>query len=197
MKNLKGSKTLENLMKAVAGESQARNRYNWYASVANKEGYRQIEAIFNETADNEKEHAKRFYKLILEGMSNDLPAGITIHAAYPVAQGNTYDNLKAAAAGEHEEWSELYPEFADIADSEGYPEVAVVFRMVLKVEQRHETRYNKLLENVKTNMVFKKAQPVSWICRNCGYVHEGTEAPHTCPACLHPQAHFQLFVESY
>lgn len=197
MKNLKGTKTLENLMKAVAGESQARNRYNWYASIANKEGYRQIEAIFNETADNEKEHAKRFYKLILEGMSNDLPAGITINAAYPVAQGNTYDNLKAAAAGEHEEWTELYPEFADVADSEGFPEVAAAFRMVLKVEERHEIRYNKLLENVKNGMVFKKDQPVSWICRNCGYVHEGNEAPHICPACLHPQAHFQVFTESY
>lgn len=197
MKNLKGTKTLENLMKAVAGESQARNRYTWYASIANKEGYRQIEAIFTETADNEKEHAKRFYKLILEGMSSELPAGITINAAYPVAQGNTFDNLKAAAAGEHEEWSQLYPEFANAADSEGFPEAAAAFRMILKVEERHEKRYNKLAANVANGKVFKKDQPVAWICKNCGYVHEGSEAPNTCPACLHPQAHFQLFVESY
>lgn len=197
MKNLKGTKTLENLMKSVAGESQARNRYNWYASVASKEGYRQIEAIFNETADNEKEHAKRFYKLILEGLGDELPAGITINAAYPVALGNTYDNLKAAAAGEHEEWAELYPEFADVADSEGFPEVAAAFRKILKVEERHEIRYNKLKANVENGKVFKKDQPTAWICRNCGYVHEGSEAPQTCPACLHPQAYFQLFVESY
>ena len=197
MKSLKGTKTLENLMKSVAGESQARNRYNWYASIANKEGYRQIEAIFNETADNEKEHAKRFYKFILEGLSGELPAGITINAAYPVAQGNTLDNLKAAAAGENEEWTELYPEFADVADSEGFPEVASAFRMILKVEARHEKRYNKLADNVSSDKVFKKDQPVSWICGNCGYVHEDPEAPNTCPACLHPQAFFQLFVESY
>ena len=197
MINLKGTKTLENLMKAVAGESQARNRYTWYASIANKEGFRQIEAIFIETADNEKEHAKRFYKLILEGLRGELPAGITINAAYPVAQGDTYDNLKAAAAGEHEEWTELYPEFADVADSEGFPEAAEAFRMVLKVEERHEKRYNKLAANVSSGKAFKKDQPVSWICRNCGYVHEGSEAPGICPACLHPQAHFQLFVESY
>ena len=197
MKHLKGTKTLENLMKAFAGESQARNRYSWYASVANKEGYKQIEAIFIETADNEKEHAKRFYKLLLEGLSGELPAGITINAAYPVAQGNTFDNLKAAAAGEHEEWTELYPEFANVAESEGFPEVASAFKMILKVEEKHEKRYNKLAANVKNGEVFKKDQPVSWICRNCGYVHEGSEAPGLCPACLHPQAFFQLFVESY
>lgn len=197
MKNLKGTKTLENLMKAFAGESQARNRYTWYASAANKEGYRQIEAIFAETADNEKEHAKRFYNLILEGLCDELPAGITINAAYPVVQGSTYDNLKAAAAGEHEEWTELYPEFANVAESEGFPEAATAFRMILKVEERHEIRYNKLAANVKSCKVFKKDQPVSWICRNCGYVHEGSEAPVNCPTCLHPQAHFQVFVESY
>ena len=130
-------------------------------------------------------------------MSADLPAGITINAAYPVAQGNTYDNLKAAAAGEHEEWSELYPEFADVADSEGFPEVAAAFRMILKVEEKHEKRYNKLAANVNSGKVFKKDEPASWICRNCGYIHEGPEAPGLCPACLHPQAHFQLFEENY
>ncbi|NJD01874.1 MAG: rubrerythrin family protein [Ruminiclostridium sp.] len=197
MKKLSGTKTLENLMKAVAGESQARNRYTWYASIAGKEGYRQIEAIFIETADNEKEHAKRFYKLVLEGLSGELPAGITINAAYPVAQGSTYDNLKAAAAGEHEEWSELYPEFADAADSEGIPEAAEAFRMIRKVEEKHEKRYNKLAANVVSGKVFRKDKPVSWICKNCGYVHEGSEAPGICPACLHPQEYFQLFVESY
>ncbi len=197
MKSLKGTKTLENLMKAFAGESQARNRYTYYASAANKEGYRQIEAIFTETADNEKEHAKRFYKLILAGLGDELPAGITINAAYPVAMGNTFDNLKAAAAGEHEEWAELYPEFADVAENEGFPEVAAAFRKILQVEERHEIRYNKLASNIENGKVFKKDQPVAWICRNCGYVHEGSEAPQSCPACQHPQAFFQLFVESY
>ena len=197
MKSLKGTKTLENLMKAFAGESQARNRYTYYASAANKEGYRQIEAIFTETADNEKEHAKRFYKLILAGLGDELPAGITINAAYPVAMGNTFDNLKAAAAGEHEEWAELYPEFADVAESEGFPEAAAAFRKILQVEERHEIRYNKLASNIENGKVFKKDQPVAWICRNCGYVHEGSEAPQSCPACQHPQAFFQLFVESY
>jgi Rubrerythrin len=197
MKKLKGTKTLENLMKAFAGESQARNRYTYFASVANKEGYRQIESIFIETADNEKEHAKRFYKLILEGMNGELPTAVTINADYPVAYGNTFDNLKAAAAGEHEEWSLLYPEFAKIAEAEGFPEVAGAFKMISKVEDKHEKRYNKLADNIEAGSVFKKDKPTAWKCRNCGYIHEGTEAPGQCPACLHPQGYFEVLAENY
>lgn len=197
MKSLKGTKTLENLMKAFAGESQARNRYTYYASIANKEGYRQIEAIFIETADNEKEHAKRFYKLLLEGLNGELPATVEFNASYPVAQGNTLDNLKAAAAGEHEEWTMLYNNFADIADQEGFSDVAVAFRMIAKVEERHEIRYNKLAENVAGGKVFKKDGVVQWKCRNCGYVHTGDTALDICPSCLHPQAHFEVLAENY
>lgn len=197
MKSLKGTKTLENLMKSFAGESQARNRYTFYASIANKEGYRQIEAIFLETADNEKEHAKRFYKLLLEGLNGELPASVAINAEYPVAQGDTLANLKAAAAGEHEEWSMLYSDFADIAQQEGFPEVAAAFRMIAKVEEKHEARYLKLASNIEQGKVFKKDTKVLWKCRNCGYVHEGEGAPDTCPACLHPKSHFELFAEAY
>lgn len=197
MKNLNGTKTLENLMKAFAGESQARNRYTYYASIANKEGYRQIEAIFYETADHEKEHAKRFYKLLLEGLNGQLPAGIEITAAFPVAQGTTLDNLKAAAAGENEEWTELYPTFAKVAEEEGFPEVASAFRMVSRSEEGHEARYNKLVSNIEKGQVFKKDSKVMWKCRNCGYLHEGESAMDKCPACLHPQAHFEVFVENY
>jgi len=197
MKSLKGTKTLENLMKAFAGESQARSRYVFYASIANKEGYRQIEAIFNETAENEKEHAKRFYKLALEGMKGEIPATVGITATYPLAQGNTLDNLKYAAAGENEEWSILYSEFGDVAEQEGFPEVAHAFRMIAKVEQRHEIRFNKLASNIEKGEVFRKDGKVFWKCRNCGYIHEGESAPEVCPSCLHPQAHFELFVENY
>jgi rubrerythrin len=197
MNCLKGTKTLENLMKAFAGESQARNRYTYYASIAGKEGYKQIEAIFTETADNEKEHAKRFFKLALEGMNGEIPADIDIAATYPLAMGTTLDNLKYAAAGENEEWSALYPEFARIAEEEGFPEVAAAFKMILKVEQRHEARYLKLYKNVHEGTVFNKKESTFWICRNCGYVHEGASAPEKCPACLHPQAYFELFRENY
>lgn len=197
MKSLKGSKTLENLMKAFAGESQARNRYTFYASIANKEGYKQIEAIFTETADNEKEHAKRFFKLALEGMGGEIPADIDIAATYPLAMGTTQENLRFAAAGENEEWSALYPEFAKVADIEGYPEVAAAFKMIAKVEQRHEARFSKLAGNVAGGTVFKKEESVFWICRVCGYVHEGPSAPEKCPVCLHPQAHYELFKENY
>lgn len=197
MKNLKGTKTAENLLRAFAGESQARNRYTFYASVANKEGYRQIEAIFLETADNEKEHAHRFFKLLLEGLKEDLPTGVEINAAYPVAQGTTLENLKAGAAGENEEWSKIYPAFAEVAASEGFPEVAAAFKFITKVEEKHEARYNKLIQNVANGKVFKKDQKVQWICRNCGFIHEGESAMDICPACLHTQAHFQLFVENY
>lgn len=197
MKSLKGTKTAENLMKAFAGESQARNRYTYYASVADKEGFKQIKNIFIETADNEKEHAKRFYKFLLEGLKEELPATIEIAASFPVAQGSTLDNLKAAAGGENEEWTDLYPAFADIADEEGFPEIAAAFRMIASAEKRHETRYNKLAANIENGTVFKKDQKVLWKCGNCGYVHEGAEAPDKCPACIHPQAYFELFVETY
>lgn len=197
MNNLKGTKTAENLLKAFAGESQARNRYTFYASIADKEGLKQIKNIFLETADNEKEHAKRFYKLLLEGLKEDLPIGIEINAMYPVAQGTTLDNLRAAADGENEEWSELYPAFAKTADEEGFPEVSVAFRMIGNVEKHHEERYQKLAHNVETGSVFKKEEKTAWICQNCGHVHEGSSAPGMCPACLHPQAYFQVFAENY
>ena len=195
--NLKGTKTAENLLKAFAGESQARNRYTYYASVADKEGYKQIRNIFIETADNEKEHAKRFYKFLLAGLKDELPATIMINAGYPVAQGNTLDNLKAAANGENEEWSELYPAFAQVADEEGFPEIAAAFKMISISEQRHEARFIKLAENIENDRVFKRDEKVLWKCGNCGYVHEGKEAPKECPACVHPQGHFELFVEAY
>lgn len=197
MKNLKGTKTAENLMKSFAGESQARNRYTYYASVADKEGYKQMRNIFIETADNEKEHAKRFFKFLLAGFEGELPATIEINAGYPVAQGTTLDNLKAAANGENEEWSELYPEFAKVADEEGFPEIARAYRAIASAEKRHEIRFNKLIENIENDAVFKKSEKVLWKCGNCGYIHEGTEAPKECPACVHPQSHFEVFVETY
>ena len=197
MKSLKGTKTLVNLIKAFAGESQARNRYSFYASAAAKEGYKQIEAIFSETADNEKEHAKRFFRLALEGMNGEIPADVDIAATFPLAMGNTLDNLKYAAAGENEEWTALYPESARVAEEEGFPEVANAFKMILKVEQRHEIRYRKLVANITEGKVFKKDEPTFWICRNCGYVHEGSSAPEKCPSCIHPQAYFEIFKENY
>ncbi|PLX17429.1 MAG: rubrerythrin family protein [Candidatus Muiribacterium halophilum] len=191
MSSIKGTKTEKNLLKAFAGESQARMRYNYFASVARKEGYRQIEGIFTETADNEKEHAKRFFKFLEGG-----PAEIT--ATYPAGKiGTTIENLQASADGENEEWTELYPEFAKIADEEGFPKVAVCFRKIAEVEKHHEERYRKLLENVKNGKVFKKDEKIQWKCRNCGYVHEGAEAVETCPACLHPQAHFEVLCDNF
>lgn len=197
MKSLKGTKTAENLLKSFAGESQARSRYTFYASIADKEGYKQIRNIFLETAENEKEHAKRFYKFLLEGFQGELPVMIEINAGYPVAQGNTLDNLKAAADGENEEWADLYPTFAKVAEEEGFNEIATAFRMIASVEARHETRYRKLADNVQNNRVFKKDQPVLWKCGNCGYIHEGTEAPEICPSCVHPQSFFEVFAETY
>lgn len=197
MKSLKGTKTVVNLMTAFAGESQARNRYTFYASVADKEGYKQIRNIFSETADHEKEHAKRFYKFLIAGLEGDLPTNIEINASYPVAQGNSLDNLKAAAAGEYEEWAELYPVFADEAEAEGFPEIAAAFRAICKSEEMHEARFKKLAANIEKGEVFKKAGKILWKCGNCGYIHEGTEAPQECPACIHPQAHFELFMENY
>ena len=196
MKSLQGTKTAENLLKAFAGESQARNRYTYAASVADKEGYKQIKNIFIETADNEKEHAKRFYKFLLAGLG-ELPATIEIQASYPIAQGNTLANLQAAADGENEEWSDLYPEFADVADEEGFPEIATAFRHIATAEKAHERRFNKLVNNIENNVVFKRGETTLWKCGNCGYVHEGPEAPDECPACIHPQAHFEVYTEPY
>ena len=191
MASLKGSKTEVNLMKAFAGESQARNRYTYFAGAARKEGFVQISDIFAETADQEKEHAKRFFKF-LEGGTTE------ITASFPSGViGKTAENLAAAAAGEYEEWSDLYPSFADVAESEGFTDVAKAFRAICVAEKQHEKRYKDLLANIKAGKVFKRDKPVVWRCRNCGYLHEGTEAPDTCPACVHPQAHFELLGENW
>jgi rubrerythrin len=186
-----GSQTEKNLLAAFAGESQARNRYTFFASVAKKEGLEQIAAIFEETLGNEKEHAELFFKHLKGGM-------VEITAAYPAGViGSTADNLKAAAAGEKLEWGTLYPNFGDVAEKEGFPDVAVTFRMVAKVEAYHERRYNKLLETLQQGKVFKKDAPTKWKCRNCGYVFEGTMAPDKCPVCGHPKAYFEVWVENY
>lgn len=197
MKKLNGTKTAENLLKAFAGESQARNRYTYYASIADKEGYKQMRNIFIETADNEKEHAKRFWKLLLEGIEGELPVMIEITADFPVAQGDTLANLKYAAGGEREEWSDLYPAFAKVAEEEGFPQIAAAFKMIAKAEVSHENRFNKLAANIEKNTVFKKNDKTSWKCGNCGYVHEGEGAPELCPACLHAKEHFEVFTEAY
>jgi rubrerythrin len=194
MKSLKGTKTAENLMKAFAGESQARNRYTYFASVAKKEGYVQIANLFLETADNEKEHAKRFFKFVVESLNGET---VEINAAYPVALRDTKANLLAAAKGENEEWTDLYPTFAQIAEDEGFSAVAVAFRKISEVEKRHEERYLELLKNIENDNVFKKDTAVEWKCDNCGYIHTGESAPQTCPACLHPQEYFELFVKAY
>lgn len=191
---LKGSETEKNLLKAFAGESQARNRYTYFASVAKKEGYEQISFIFTETADNEKEHAKIFFKHLEK--SEGLPVEIT--ASYPAGKiGTTKENLLAAANGEHEEWGELYPEFEKIALKEGFKDVAESFHEIAEVEEQHEKRYRKLLKNIEDKKVFKKEKVVRWKCRNCGYVHEGKEAPDECPACKHPQSYYEILEENY
>ena len=188
---LKGTKTERNLLTAFAGESQARNRYTYFASAAKKEGYEQIAAIFLETAENEKEHAKRFFNFLEGGM-------VEFSASFPAGRiGTTGENLKAAAEGENEEWTKLYPEAARIADQEGFSAVAEAFRRIARVEARHENRYRKLLENIEKGKVFKKDSAASWKCRNCGYYHEGPEAPEQCPACLHPKSYFELAEENY
>ena len=188
---LKGSRTEKNLLAAFAGESQARNRYTYAASVARKEGYLQISELLLETAENEKEHAKRFFKLLEGGTAE-------ITASYPAGViGTTEENLEAAAAGENEEWTELYPHFAQVAREEGFPAVAATFTAIAEVEKEHEARYRKLLDNVRNGRVFAKDEPVRWKCRNCGYVHEGDEAPDVCPACAHPQKHFEVQAENY
>jgi rubrerythrin len=187
----KGSKTEKNLLAAFAGESQARTRYTFFASAARKEGYEQIAAIFQETADNEKEHAELFFKHLQGGMAE-------ITAAYPAGViGSTAENLKAAAEGEKLEWGTLYPNFAEVAEEEGFSSVAQTFRAVAKVEAYHERRYLKLLENVKQGKVFKKDKPIKWKCRNCGFVFEGSEVPEKCPVCSHPRSYFEVWCENY
>jgi rubrerythrin len=191
MPSIKGSKTEVNLLKAFAGESQARNRYTFFSSVARKEGYEQIAGIFEETANNEKEHAKVFFKY-LEG------GDLEITAAYPAGRiGDTAENLAEAAAGEKMEWSVLYPDFAQTAAAEGFTDVADSFTEIAEVEAHHEARYNHLLANVNSGTVFAKVLPHKWICRNCGYISEGTAAPQICPACKHPQAFYELLADNY
>ena len=191
MKSLKGTKTEKNLLTAFAGESQARNRYTYFASQARKEGYEQIAGIFLETADNEKEHAKRLFKL-LEG------GEVEIAASYPAGViGNTKENLSSSAGGENFEHTKMYPGFAKVAEEEGFSEIANVFRAIAVAEKQHEKRYLALLENLEKGKVFKRERVVRWRCRNCGYIHEGTEAPEKCPACAHPKAYFELLGENY
>jgi len=187
----KGSQTEKNLLTAFAGESQARNRYTYFASQAKKEGYVQISHIFEETANQEKEHAKRFFKFLEGGevgVGAGFPAGVI---------GSTLENLKAAAGGEHYEWTEMYPGFAKIAKDEGFKDVAAAFENISVAERQHEKRYLDLAGNIEAERVFKREEKVVWRCRNCGFLHEGKEAPNQCPACVHPQAHFELLGENY
>ncbi|HOJ86372.1 MAG: rubrerythrin [Elusimicrobiales bacterium] len=190
---IKGTKTEKNLLTAFAGESQARNRYTYFASVAKKEGYVQISKIFEETADNEKEHAKRFFKFLEGGESE-----INIDAKFPLGViSDTKTNLLNAAKGENEEWTHMYPSYAKIARAEGFEAIARVFEEVAKVEKHHEERYKKLAENIEKGTVFKKDKPVQWKCNNCGYIHEGQEAPSSCPACAHPQSYFEILADNF
>ncbi len=190
-KSIKGTRTEQNLLKSFAGESQARSRYTFFASVAKKEGYEQIAAVFMETAEQEKEHAKRFFKFMEGGaveITCSFPAGII---------STTKENLEAAAAGENEEWAEMYPEFAKIADEEGFTEIATAFRMIAKVEAEHEKRYRALLARVEAGKVFERDEEILWQCRNCGFVISSKNAPQKCPACLHPQAFFEPMKQNY
>ena len=190
-KSIKGTQTEKNLLTSFAGESQARMRYTYFASVAKKEGYEQIAAIFTETADQEKEHAKRMFKFLEGGM-------VEITASYPAGIiATTAENLKAAAAGENEEWTADYPHFADVADEEGFPAIAAMYRNIAIAEKAHEERYLAFLSNIENESVFKKEEETVWQCRNCGFVHVGTEAPKACPACLHPQAYFEVKKTNY
>jgi len=191
MNTLRGTRTERNLLTAFAGESQARNRYTYFGSQARKEDYQQIVGIFLETADNEKEHAKRLFKF-LEGEE------VEIKASFPAGViGDTKENLKAAAQGENHEHTKMYPEFASVAEEEGFPEIASTFRAIAVAEKQHEKRYLNLLENVEKEKVFRRESSVKWKCRNCGYIHEGTEAPEECLACKHPRAYFELLGENY
>ncbi len=186
MKSVKGTQTEKNLLTSFAGESQARNRYTFFASAAKKEGYEQISAIFTETAEQEKEHAKRMFKYLEGGV-------VEITASFPAGViGKTLDNLKAAAAGENEEWTEAYPHFAEVADAEGFPEIAEMYRRIAIAEKGHEERYRAFIKNIEEGTVFAKEEETVWQCRNCGYIHVGKEAPESCPACNHPQAYFEV-----
>jgi len=188
---LQGSKTEKNILTAFAGESQARNRYTYFASEAKKEGYEQISFIFTETGDQEKEHAKRLFKLLKGG-------DVEIEAAFPAGViAATAKNLEAAAAGEHHEWTEMYPAFAKIAREEGFKDVAKIFESIAVAEKQHEKRYLALVENIRKGRVFKREKKVTWRCRNCGYLHEGAEAPENCPACDHPRAYYELLGENW
>lgn len=191
MTSIRATQTEKNLLTAFAGESQARNRYTYFASAAKKAGYEQISAIFIETADNEKEHAERLFKFLEGGdveITGSFPAGII---------GDTVPNLEAAADGENYEHTTMYPEFADVAEKEGFSEIAEVFRNIAVAEKAHEERYRALIENIEQDMVFKRDTVVKWKCRNCGYIHEGTEAPEECPACAHARAYFELWGKNY
>ena len=191
MNSVKGTQTEKNLLTAFAGESQARNRYTYFASQAKKDGFIQISHVFEETADQEKEHAKRLFKLLQGGE-------VEIQAAFPAGViGTTAENLKEAAGGEHYEWTEMYPSFAEVARKEGFDEIATIFESIAVAEKQHEKRYLGFLNNIEGGTVFKKKQSVVWRCRNCGYLHEGTQAPEQCPACAHPQAHFELLAENW
>jgi rubrerythrin len=191
MPSLKGTQTEKNLLKAFAGESQARNRYTFFAKQAAKEGYEQIAALFLETAENEGQHAKMYFRHLEGG-----PVEIT--ATYPAGMiATTAENLLAAAEGENEEWTDLYPAFADMAESEGFPAAAKSFRQIAKVEAWHEARYRKLLDNLEQDLVFARPEPVKWICRKCGFVHEGPRALKVCPACDHPQAYQEIYAENF
>lgn len=192
--SLKGTKTAKNLMISFAGESQARMRYTYYASTAKKEGYVQISNIFEETARNEKEHAKRFFKFLNVDLKGE---AVPVEWEYPVMLATTKENLLAAAEGEHEEFVSMYPGFADIAEEEGFEEIAHVWREIAEVEDRHERRFRKLLANMEESKVFEKDEIVEWKCDNCGYVHTGKTAPVECPACAHPQKYFEVFKETY
>ncbi len=191
MAEIAGSQTEKNLLTAFAGESQARNRYTYFAGQARKDGLIQVANIFEETANQEKEHAKRFFKFLQGGV-------VEIQAAFPAGIiGTTAENLRAAAGGEHEEWTDVYPSFAATARDEGFQAVAIVLEKIAVAEKQHERRYLGLLANIENDRVFKRDEPVTWRCQNCGYVHEGPEAPAACPACAHPQAHFELLAENW
>ena len=195
MKNLKGTRTAENLMKSFAGESQARNRYTYFASIAKKEGYVQISKIFEETANHEKEHAKRMFKFLASQLNGE---AISIsEVEFPVMYSDTLSNLKSGKAGEHEENAILYPEFAKVAAEEGFPEIASMYTNIAKAEKNHEKRYEKLITELENNTIFKKEEVKLWKCENCGFVYEGKEAPEKCPACLHPKAYFSLQENTY
>lgn len=190
-KSVKGTRTEQNLLKAFAGESQAKNRYQFFAKQAAKDGYQQIAALFEETALNEEQHGKIFFRFLEGGM-------VEITAAYPAGViGTTLENLKAAAIGEHEEWSELYPEFARVAQEEGFPKIALAFNLITKIEADHEARFLKLHENIETGKVFKREEKQAWICRKCGHVHYGNKALNNCPVCDHPMAYFEIQAENF